>query len=90
MISRSKGNIGNWTEPVNMGYPVNSVKDDIYMVSRGSAKNMLENVMLSSDRDAVLSRAICITENKTTQATERPCAFLRSFQTIEWCHCNHC
>ena len=51
---RSKGNIGNWTEPVNMGYPVNSVKDDIYMVSRGSAKNnVLENVMLSSDRDAV-------------------------------------
>jgi len=29
------------------------VKDDIYMVSRGSAKNVLENVMLSSDRDAV-------------------------------------
>lgn len=50
---QSKGTIGNWTEPVNMGYPVNSVKDDIYMVSKGSAKNVLENVMLSSDRDAV-------------------------------------
>lgn len=50
---QSKGAIaGNWTEPVNMGYPVNSVKDDIYLISRGPAKNMLEEVMLSSDRDA--------------------------------------
>ncbi|MBK8951645.1 MAG: PD40 domain-containing protein [Chitinophagaceae bacterium] len=49
---QSKGSIGKWSEPVNMGYPVNSVKDDIYFVSSGSAKNMLENVMLSSDREA--------------------------------------
>jgi len=49
---QSKGNFGNWAEPVNLGYPVNSIKDDIYFVSRGSAKNILENVMLSSDRDA--------------------------------------
>lgn len=43
---------GSWTEPVNMGYPVNSVKDDLYLISRGPAKNMLEDAMLSSDRDA--------------------------------------
>ncbi len=50
---QSKGAIGgSWTEPVNMGYPVNSVKDDIYLISRGPAKNMLEEAMLSSDRDA--------------------------------------
>lgn len=50
---QSKGAVGsNWAEPVNMGYPVNSVKDDIYLISRGPAKNMLEDVMLSSDRDA--------------------------------------
>lgn len=50
---QSKGAAGsNWAEPVNMGYPVNSVKDDIYLISRGPAKNMLEDVMLSSDRDA--------------------------------------
>ena len=49
---QSKGMIGNWAEPVNLGYPVNSIKDDMYFTSRGSAKNILENVMLSSDRDA--------------------------------------
>ena len=49
---QSKGSFGNWSEPVNMGYPVNSIKDDIYLVSRGGAKNVLEDVMLSSDREA--------------------------------------
>jgi OOP family OmpA-OmpF porin len=49
---QSKGTVGNWAEPVNLGYPVNSIKDDIYLVSRGPAKNILEDVMLSSDRDA--------------------------------------
>jgi OOP family OmpA-OmpF porin len=49
----SKGVIGNWAAPVNFGYPVNSVKDDIYFVSRGSARNVLEDVWLSSDREAV-------------------------------------
>jgi OmpA-OmpF porin, OOP family len=39
-------------EPVNMGYPVNSVKDDIYFVSRGDSKNILGDVLLSSDRSA--------------------------------------
>jgi len=48
----SKGSIGNWGEPANLGYPVNSVKDDIYFVSRGPGRNMLEEVMLSSDREA--------------------------------------
>jgi outer membrane protein OmpA-like peptidoglycan-associated protein len=48
----SKGSIDKWTAPVNFGYPVNSVKDDIYFVSRGSARNMLEDVWLSSDRAA--------------------------------------
>jgi outer membrane protein OmpA-like peptidoglycan-associated protein len=49
----SKGAIGNWAAPVNFGYPVNSVKDDIYFVSKGSARNVLEDVWLSSDREAV-------------------------------------
>ena len=49
---QSKGSIGNFAEPVNFGYPVNSEKDDIYFTSRGGAKNILEDVMLSSDRDA--------------------------------------
>ena len=48
----SKGGITAPEEPVNFGYPVNSVKDDIYFASRGNARNILENVLLSSDRDA--------------------------------------
>ena len=48
----SQANAGAWGAPVNFGYPVNSVKDDIYFVSRGGAKNILEDVLLSSDRSA--------------------------------------
>jgi OmpA-OmpF porin, OOP family len=48
----SKGTVGNWSTPQNFGYPVNSVKDDIYFASRGGAKNILEEVLLSSDRSA--------------------------------------
>lgn len=47
-----KQNNGNWETPVNFGYPVNSVKDDIYFASNGNAYNILENVFFSSDRDA--------------------------------------
>jgi outer membrane protein OmpA-like peptidoglycan-associated protein len=49
---KSKGSMGNWAAPQNFGYPVNSVKDDIYFVSRGGAKNILEDVYISSDRQA--------------------------------------
>lgn len=49
---QSKGTIGSFATPENLGYPVNSIKDDIYFTSRGGAKNMLEDVLLSSDRDA--------------------------------------
>ena len=48
----SQSRPGRWGEPYNMGYPVNSVKDDIYFTSRGPKGNILENVMLSSDREA--------------------------------------
>jgi OmpA-OmpF porin, OOP family len=48
----SKGTFGKWAEPKNFGYPVNSVKDDIYFTSRGSAKNILEDAILSSDRSS--------------------------------------
>ncbi len=48
----SKGTLESWAMPENFGYPVNSVKDDIYFTSRGSAKNILEDVLLSSDRSA--------------------------------------
>ncbi|GAO42583.1 OmpA family protein [Flavihumibacter petaseus] len=46
----SQGGFEQWNEPKNLGYPVNSVKDDMYFASRGDAKNMLADVLLSSDR----------------------------------------
>ena len=48
----SKGNIGNWATPENLGYPLNSIKDDIYFASNGGAKNMLGDVLFSSDRES--------------------------------------
>jgi OmpA-OmpF porin, OOP family len=46
---QSKGTVGAWQTPVNLGYPVNSIKNDLYLVSTGE-KNILDNVYLSSDR----------------------------------------
>jgi outer membrane protein OmpA-like peptidoglycan-associated protein/tetratricopeptide (TPR) repeat protein len=48
----TKDSAGVWAAPVNFGNPVNSVKDDVYFASKGSKENILENVWLSSDRDA--------------------------------------
>lgn len=39
---------GSWSAPVNLGYPVNSVKDDIYFTS--NSKQLLENAIISTDR----------------------------------------
>lgn len=47
-----KGRLGSWGEVVNFGAPLNSPKDDVYFTSKGSAQNILENVLFSSDRDA--------------------------------------
>ena len=44
-------NLSSFEAPVNLGYPVNSVKDDIYMASTGD-KRMLDNVFFSSDRNS--------------------------------------
>jgi outer membrane protein OmpA-like peptidoglycan-associated protein len=47
-----KGSLENLSEPRNFGYPVNSAKDDLYFTSKGPARNILEDVILSSDREA--------------------------------------
>jgi OOP family OmpA-OmpF porin len=39
---------GSWSLALNLGYPVNSEKDDLYFVGRG--KNLLEDALISSDR----------------------------------------
>src|SRR5688572_30203331 len=49
-LYQSKGTFSNWSEPQNLGYPVNSVKDDLYFISRSQSKNILADVLLSSDR----------------------------------------
>ena len=48
----SKGRPGAFAAPENMGYPVNSVKDDIYFASRTAGEDLLSEVWLSSDRTA--------------------------------------
>ncbi len=47
----SKGNFTSWDTPKNMGYPVNSVKDDIYY-NTNDKKNPWNNAYLSSDRNS--------------------------------------
>ena len=48
----SIGQPGNWQQPVNLGYPVNSVKDDMYFTTRQSSDKLLEYAFFSSDRTA--------------------------------------
>lgn len=48
----STGSIASWSTPVNLGYPVNSVKDDIYFLSMGKGDNPAEEAVFSSDRSA--------------------------------------
>lgn len=48
----SKATGATWATPENLGYPINSVKDDVYFVSKGNAKNVLGDVLFSSDRSS--------------------------------------
>ncbi|MDB5193831.1 MAG: flagellar motor protein MotB [Segetibacter sp.] len=50
-LFQAEGTTNSWKEPENLGYPVNSVKDDIYLVSNGS-NYLLDNVYISSDRSS--------------------------------------
>lgn len=49
----STGNGTSWSVPVNFGYPVNSVKDDMYFLSMGKGDDPAEEAVFSSDRNAV-------------------------------------
>ncbi len=49
-LYQSKGNLtSSLTEPVNMGYPVNSIKDDLYFSSKETPQLLIE-AFISSDR----------------------------------------
>jgi outer membrane protein OmpA-like peptidoglycan-associated protein len=51
-LFESHGAIGSgWTEPRNLGYPVNSIKDDLYFFTRSNEK-LLQGAILSSDRSS--------------------------------------
>jgi OmpA-OmpF porin, OOP family len=45
----SKGGETNWTSPGNLGYPVNSSRDDIYFLTAEN-KALLSNALVGSDR----------------------------------------
>lgn len=48
----ASGTMGSkFADAVNLGYPVNSVKNDSYFVNRG--KNLLEDAIISSDRGSL-------------------------------------
>lgn len=65
----SKGTLDAFATPENFGYPVNSIKDDIYFTSRGSDKNILEDVLLSSDRSADCCLELFTLKKKIIQDT---------------------
>lgn len=46
----SRGDINNWTIPVNLGYPVNSVKNDLFFFS-SSPDSLMKEALFSSDRN---------------------------------------
>ncbi|WP_198405772.1 OmpA family protein [Chitinophaga caeni] len=48
----SKGSFGDWVNPVNMGYPLNSPKDDIYFCPN-TTDNGMQQGFFSSDRESV-------------------------------------
>lgn len=48
---QSKGSGTEWAEPVNLGYPVNSVKDEIYIFGTGK-KYLMDTFYFSSDRNS--------------------------------------
>lgn len=48
----AKGELSKWEQPVNFGYPVNDVKDDMYFFSRSKSAYILEDAWFSSDRSA--------------------------------------
>lgn len=48
----AKGSLTKWETPVNFGYPVNDVKDDMYFFSRSKSEYILEDAWFSSDRSA--------------------------------------
>lgn len=60
----AKGTPGQWAAAKNMGYPVNSVKDDMYFAAKGNTKNLLADVLISSDRSSACCLEIVAVQKK--------------------------
>ncbi len=72
----AKGSIGKWSEPMNMGYPLNSSKDDQYFYSSDSA-DIFSEAWFASDRGSdcclELFTARQLPRNKTLVGTLLDC-----------------
>lgn len=51
-LYKSTGDFSGWSEPENLGYPINSTKDDIYFTAKNS-RYLLTDAYFSSDRNSV-------------------------------------
>jgi len=56
---------GSWSPATNLGFPVNSEKDDSYFISRG--KNLLQDAMISSDRNSLCCYELYSVQRSYTQ-----------------------
>ncbi|WP_343700691.1 OmpA family protein [Chitinophaga sp.] len=63
----SKGDFTRWAVPENMGYPLNSAKDDLYFASLVSG-NALQKGFISSDRESVCCLEIFAVKRKAKMA----------------------
>ncbi len=63
----SKGAFGGWTVPQNMGYPLNSAKDDLYYAAL-QPKNALQKGYISSDRESVCCLEIYAVKRRAKMA----------------------
>jgi outer membrane protein OmpA-like peptidoglycan-associated protein len=63
----SKGGFSGWAVPENMGYPLNSAKDDLYFASL-LPNNALQKGYISSDRESVCCLEIFAVKRKAKMA----------------------
>lgn len=63
----SKGSFTGWSAPENMGYPLNSAKDDLYYAAL-QANNALQKGYISSDRESVCCLEIFAVRRKAKMA----------------------
>jgi OmpA-OmpF porin, OOP family len=66
-LFESDGDLSNLSTPVNMGYPVNSAKDDMYFTSAMPGKKLFREAYISSDR----ASSCCLELFKVTRRGKR-------------------